>query len=281
MAEQTHELTVESAPPSLERVRRVDARWKNFLVAALPPVIVLVVLVTLWEIVIAVRNIPQYVFPAPSAVLEELLERPEYFFIENGALTFFEAVSGFVVGAIAAIVTAAVMARSRLIERAFFPLALVVKATPLVVIAPLLIIWFGYSMTGKIIMAALICFFPILVNTIVGLRSVNANTLEFFESVSASEWEIFTKLRVPSALPYVLASFKISISLAVIGAIVAEWAGASVGLGRVILLASNDFNQPAVFAGVLVLAVMGIGLTAIVGWLEKRFLYWHESEIVG
>lgn len=281
MAEQTRELIAEPKPAPLQAAKRGESRWRNLFVTALPPLLVLGILLILWEIFIAVRNIPLYVFPPPSAIFKELLERPEYFIVENGALTFFEAVAGFFLGAVAAIVTAAVMARSRLIERAFFPLALVIKATPLVVIAPLLIIWFGYSMTGKIIMAALICFFPILVNTIVGLRSVNANALEFFESVSASEWEIFTKLRVPSALPYVLAAFKISISLAVIGAIVAEWAGASVGLGRVILLASNDFNQPAVFAGVLVLAVMGIGLTAVVTWLEKRFLYWHESEIVG
>jgi NitT/TauT family transport system permease protein len=281
MAEQTRELIVEPKPAPLSPAKRGEGRWRNFLTTALPPMTLLVVLLVVWEIYIAVRNVPLYIFPPPSAIFRELFERPEYFLVENGALTFFEAVAGFFVGALTAIVVAAVMARSRLIERTFFPLALVIKATPLVVIAPLLIIWFGYSMTGKIIMAALICFFPILVNTIVGLRSVNANALEFFESVSASEWEIFTKLRAPSALPYVLAAFKISISLAVIGAIVAEWAGASVGLGRVILLASNDFNQPAVFAGVLVLAVMGISLTAIVSWLERRFLYWHESEIVG
>jgi len=279
MAEQSRNLTAE--PLAVKPVKAPGVRWRHFLSTVVPPVAVLLILIVVWEVYIAVRNIPLYIFPPPSAILGELLERPEYFIIQNGAITFFEAVTGFFAGAITAILVAALMARSRWVERAFFPLALVIKATPLVVIAPLLIIWFGYGYTGKIIMAALICFFPILVNTIVGLRSVNATSLEFFESVSASEWEIFTKLRVPSALPYVLAAFKISISLAVIGAIVAEWAGAGQGLGRVILLASNDFNQPAVFAGVLVLAVMGIGLTAIVSWMERRFLYWHESEIVG
>lgn len=281
MAQQTRELVVEPQPVSLQVAKRTDSRWRNFVVTVLPPLVVITTILVLWEIYISVRHIPLYIFPPPSAIFKELLDRPEYFFVENGALTFSEAVAGFLLGATAAILIAAVMARSRFIERAFFPLALIVKATPLVVIAPLLIIWFGYGLTSKVIMAALLCFFPILVNTIVGLRSVNPNALEFFESVSASEWETFTKLRVPSSLPYVLAGFKISISLAVIGAIVAEWAGASVGLGRAILLSSNDFNQPAVFAGVLVLALMGIGLTAVVTWLEKRFLYWHESEIVG
>lgn len=280
MAEQSRNLAAE-VPPVVKPVKTSGVRWRNFWSTVLPPLAVLVILLIVWEVYIAVRNIPLYIFPPPSAIFAELMERPEYFIVQNGAITFFEAVTGFFAGAITAILVAALMARSRWVERAFFPLALVIKATPLVVIAPLLIIWFGYGYTGKIIMAALICFFPILVNTIVGLRSVNATSLEFFESVSASEWEIFTKLRVPSSLPYVLAAFKISISLAVIGAIVAEWAGAGQGLGRVILLASNDFNQPAVFAGVLVLAVMGIGLTAIVSWLERRFLYWHESEIVG
>ncbi len=278
MAQQTTELIQASA---LGTVTRADSRWRNVVSTFLPPTLIIGAFLVIWEIFVAVKEIPIFVLPPPSAILKELLERPKYFFVDNGGLTLFEAIAGFFVGAVTAIVLAAIMARSRLVERTFFPLALIIKATPIVVIAPLLIIWFGYGMIGKVIMAALICFFPILVNTIVGLRSVNPTALEFLESVSASEWEIFTKLRVPTALPYVLAAFKISISLAVIGAVVAEWSGASAGLGRVIILASNDFNQPAVFAGVLVLAVMGIALTAIVSWLEKQFLYWHESTIVG
>jgi NitT/TauT family transport system permease protein len=278
MAQQTTEMVQAAA---FTTVKRGDSRWRGYVSTFLPPTIVILLVLAAWQAFVVIKQVPDIVLPPPSAIFQELLKRPGYFFVENGGLTLFEALAGFMLGAAAAVVLAAIMARSRFMERTFFPLALIIKATPIVVVAPLLVIWFGYGFAGKIIMAALICFFPILVNTIVGLRSVNPTALEFLESVSASEWEIFTRLRVPTALPYVLAGFKISISLAVIGAVVAEWAGASSGLGRVIIIASNNFNQPAVFASVLVLAVMGIVLTAIISWLEHHFLYWHESVIVG
>jgi NitT/TauT family transport system permease protein len=278
MAQQTREfiqVLVLTAP------KRWETWSRGFVTTVLPPALVLLAVAIAWEIFVIGRDIPEFVLPRPSSIFLRLFQRPGYFFIENGALTLFEAITGFLFGAVTAIVLAAIMARSRLVERSLFPVALLIKATPIVVIAPLLIIWFGYGITGKVIMAALISFFPILVNTIVGLRSVNPTALEFLESVSASEWEIFTRLRVPSALPYVLASFKISVSLAVIGAVVAEWAGASQGLGRVIIYAGAQFDQLSVFAGVLVLAIMGIALTAVISWSERRFLYWHESVIVG
>jgi NitT/TauT family transport system permease protein len=278
MAQQTRELV---QVPVLSAPKRWEAWWRGFVTTMLPPALVLLAVAIAWESFVITRDVPEFVLPRPTSILLRLVQRPGYFFIENGALTLFEALAGFFSGGVTAIVLAAIMARSRLVERSLFPVALLIKATPIVVIAPLLIIWFGYGVAGKIIMAALICFFPILVNTIVGLRSVNPTALEFLESVSASEWEIFTQLRVPTALPYVLASFKISVSLAVIGAVVAEWAGASQGLGRVIIYAGAQFDQLSVFAGVLVLAIMGIGLTAVISWLERRFLYWHESVIVG
>jgi ABC-type nitrate/sulfonate/bicarbonate transport system permease component len=247
----------------------------------LPPAVFLLSLTLAWELIVEIQHISPIILPKPSAILMRLWEEPSYFFIENGLVTFYEAVTGFVGGAIVAIVLAAVMARSRLFERSVFPLVVLIKATPIVVIAPLLIIWMGYSATPKIVMAALLCFFPILVNTIIGLRSVNPTALEFMESVAASEWEIFSRLRVPHALPYVLSAFKTSVSLAVIGAVVAEWAGAGEGLGRVVFTQAANLDEVAVFASVFVLAGMGILLTAIVTWFEKRLLYWHESVILG
>lgn len=263
------------------RVQRRDSRWRSFLDTVLPPTILLVGLAVLWELIVIVRNISPIILPKPSAIALRLLQEPGYYFIDNGLLTFYEAIAGFFVGGVVAILLAAVLARSRLMERSIFPLVVLVKATPIVVIAPLLIIWMGYGPGPKVVMAALLCFFPILVNTIIGLRSVNPTALEFLESVSASEWEVFWRLRVPHALPYVLSAFKTSVSLAVIGAVVAEWAGAGQGLGRVVFMAAANLDEVSVFASVFVLAVMGILLTAVVTWLERRLLYWHESVIVG
>jgi NitT/TauT family transport system permease protein len=263
--------------PVLTLSQRLRTLTRTFSEVVLPPVLFLLALTIAWEVIVDVRHISKIILPRPSAIFLRLYQEPAYFFIDNGLITLYEAVAGFVIGAVVAIILAAIMARSRLIERTLFPLAIVVKATPIVVIAPLLVIWMGYSPGPKVVMASLICFFPILVNTIIGLRSVNPTALEFFQSVAASETEIFLRLRVPHSLPYVLSSFKTAASLSVIGAVVAEWAGAGQGLGRVVFLKAANLDQVAVFAGVFVLSGMGVLLTVIVGWFEKRLLYWHES----
>jgi len=267
--------------PALGVSKSARGRVRGFVETVLPPALFLISLTLAWEIICTVQNISPIILPKPSAIFARLVDQFDYFIIENGRVTFYEAVVGFLLGAVVAILLAAVMARSRLFERSVFPLIILIKATPIVVIAPLLIIWMGYNTTPKIVMAALLCFFPILVNTIIGLRSVHPTTLEFLQSVAASEWEIFVRLRVPHSLPYVLSAFKTSVSLAVIGAVVAEWAGAGEGLGRVVFTQAANLDEVAVFASVFVLAGMGILLTAIVTWLEKRLLYWHESALAG
>jgi len=267
--------------PAVVPSQRLRSYGRTLIEVVLPPLAFFIVLLALWEILVDVREIPAIILPKPSAIIRRLAEEPGYFFIENGLITFYEALAGFAAAAVTGIGSAALMARSRIIERTFFPLAIVVKATPIIVIAPLLVIWGGYGPVPKVIMAALLCYFPIMVNTIIGLRSVNPTSLEFFQSVAASEIEIFYRLRAPHALPYVISAFKTSASLAVIGAVVAEWAGAGQGLGRVVFLMASYLDQEGVFAGIVVLAAMGILLTALVGWLERRLLHWHESMIVG
>jgi NitT/TauT family transport system permease protein len=266
--------------PAMAPPRSAGLRLLALVGQVLPPALVLLGLAIFWEVAVVVRDISPIILPRPSAILMRLVTQPERFFIQNGLVTFAEAIAGFIAGSSVALVMAAIMARSRLIERALFPLAILLKATPIVVIAPLLVIWMGHGPMPKIVMAGLICYFPVLVNTIIGLRSVNPTTLEFFESVAASELEVFWRLRVPHAFPYVLSAFKTAVSLSVIGAVVAEWAGAVAGLGRLIFIQASMLDQVSVFAGIFVLALMGITLTASVNWLEKRLLFWHESSLV-
>jgi ABC-type nitrate/sulfonate/bicarbonate transport system permease component len=266
--------------PALTGSRRWRSGARALAEVVLPPVITFALLLGTWEVIVVVREVSPIILPRPSVILTRLVKDYEYFFLENGMVTFKEALLGFGLGALVALVAAAVMARFRWVERSFLPLVVLIKATPIVVIAPLLIVWWGYGEIPKVILAALLCFFPILVNTIIGLRSVSPTSLELFESLAASEWETFTRLRVPHALPYVISAFKTAVSLAVIGAVVAEWAGAGAGLGRVVFLKAAQLDQAAVFASVFVLAAMGISLTWLVNWLEKRLLFWHESAIV-
>ena len=245
----------------------------------LPPALALALLGGGWELWTRIADVPEYIVPGPYVILKRLFGDLG-FFARHGGITLWEAMAGFGLGAGVALVGATAMAHSRFLERTLFPLAVLVKVTPIVAIAPLFVIWFGFGSFPKILIAALITFFPVLVNGMVGLRSVNPGVLDFFQSLNASGSEIFLKLRVPSSLPYLFAAFRISIPLSVIGAVVGEWFSGDRGLGSVIIVAHNDLLMPTLFAAVLTLAFIGISLTILTSYLEKRVLFWHESTIV-
>ena len=161
-----------------------------------------------WEAWVRLEDVKTYIVPAPSVVLERLWEDP-WFFTHEGLKTLEGAMLGFALGGAVALVLATVMAQSRLLERSIFPLAILVKVTPMVAIAPLLTIWFGFGLLPKVFIAALIVFFPIMVNALIGFRSVNANALALLESLAASRGDIFLRLRLPSSLPYLFAAFRV------------------------------------------------------------------------
>ena len=243
-----------------------------------PPFSALAVAVALWEGWVRLRGVPEYLVPAPSSIAQRLAEDPS-FFAGQGGVTLFGALAGFALGSTIAILLAIAMAHSRFLERSLFPLAIMVKVTPIVAIAPLLAVWFGFGLAPKLFIIALIVFFPVMVNAVVGLRSVNPWTLQYLQSLSASPWEVLVKLRLPSALPYLFAAFKVSIPLSVIGAVVAEWFSGDEGLGRVIQVSNSNVDMPTAFAAIVSLAAMGVGLYLIVSLVERRLLSWHESAI--
>jgi NitT/TauT family transport system permease protein len=164
-------------------------------------------------------------------------------------------------------------------DRTIYPLAVLVKVTPLVAIVPLFVIWFGFGLVPKILIAALITFFPVMINSLIGLRSVNPEMVDLFNSVAASNWKIFRRLRVPISLPYIFASLRIAAPLSVIGAIVGEWFTGNIGLGSVIVVAHNNLEMPKVFAAVIVLACIGIALTSCIVILEKYLIFWNDITI--
>ena len=203
------------------------------------------------------------------------------YFIAQGAVTLGEAVAGFALGSIAALVGAALMAHSRFIERSLYPVAILIKVTPVIAVAPLFVIWFGFGPVPKALIAALITFFPVLVNGVTGFRSVDGGALDFMRSLRASRREIFFKLRLPSAMPFIFAAFRVAVPLSVVGAVVAEWFSGNAGLGSVIIVAYSNLDMPTLFAAILALSVIGVALTAIVAALEKRVLFWHQSQAFG
>jgi NitT/TauT family transport system permease protein len=243
-----------------------------------PAILGLAIVFGTWEAWVRLRHVKPYLVPAPSRVIERLYGDP-WLFIQEGLKTLEGAMLGFAVGAAVALLLAMIMAQSRLLERSIFPLAILVKVTPIVAIAPLLTIWFGFGLMPKVFIAALIVFFPIMVNALVGFRSVNPNALALLESLAASRTEVFLRLRLPSSLPYLFAAFRVSIPLAVIGSVVAEWFSGDRGLGSVIYIANNNLDMATAFAGIFMLALIGVALFVAMTWLERRVLFWHESTL--
>ena len=254
--------------------------WGDARRAVLPPLVVLAVSLLAWEAFVRATGTPPYILPAPSAVLSDAVAHAGLY-AGQGLITLGEAVGGFLIGAGGAVAAAIFMAYSRPLEQGLLPLAVVVKATPIVAVAPLLVIWFGFGYAPKVLISALLVFFPVLVNAIAGFRDVSLAQLELMRSVHASAWEVFLKLRLRSSLPYLFSACKVAVNLSVIGAVVGEWSGADSGLGRLILQASLSFHTLELFAGIGYLALMGILLTVLVGVVERRMLFWHPSTLIG
>lgn len=256
---------------------RVRARLRGAGAYVLPPAVALVLAAVVWELWVRIGDVAEYIVPAPTAIFSDLFSDIGQFAF-HGAITLGEALGGFALGATVAIIGAVVMSQSRTLERSLLPLAVLVKVTPIVAVAPLFVIWFGFGSFPKILVASLITFFPVLVNGLAGLRSASPESLDLLRSLNASQAEILWKLRAPGSLPYLFAAFRIAVPLSVIGAVVGEWFSGDRGLGSVIIVAHNNLDMPRLFAAVVVLAAIGISLTAITWFAEKRVLFWHESE---
>ena len=245
------------------------------LAVAIVAVLIIAVVLEAWVRAFAV---PGYLVPAPSAVAARFASDWPML-VREAVVTILEATAGFAVGTTIAFAIAAAMVRSRLLERTLFPLAILVKLTPIVAVAPLFTLWFGFGSAPKVAIAALITFFPMVVNAFVGLRSADPQEVAFLETLGATRTEIFRLLRVPTALPYLFSGARISLNLALIGAVIGEWTGADHGLGRVILVANANLDLATLFAAVLLLAAIGIAANALVGAIERRVLHWHPVEL--
>lgn len=229
-----------------------------------------------WELLVRVTNTPAFVIPAPTVIAKRLWEElPDYAY--EFSYTLAAAGIGLVIGTVVGVIGAVLMANWRILEKSLFPLAVILKLVPFVAIAPLLRIWLGYELQPKILLAALITYFPVLVNCVTGLRSVDPNALEFLRTIGANRWEILTRLRWMSTLPYLYAALKVNVNLALAGAIVGELFSSKHGIGMVINDTALNLDIPAMFAAIMFLAATGVALTLFMNWSERRVLAWHES----
>lgn len=266
------------ATPSVLDPRSPNSRVKFLRPSRwLPVASMLAVLVGLWYL--GAATMP-YLLPPLSAVGDTLFGNP-LFYLANAWITLQEALIGLAIAFAGSFLLAILMSEVAVIRRAIMPLAVVMNVTPLVAIAPVLVVAFGFGPEPKLIVTALCCFFPILINVSIGLRTVPAPVLQFYTTIKASRAEMLWHVRIPSALPYLFAALKIVFPLSIIGAVVAEMAapGSAEGLGTVISTASSNSRLPVVYASIFVLALLGSALLAVVTAAERKVLHWHESRV--
>ena len=256
------------------RVERTTAWWRRHA----PPILAASGMVVLWQLIVTGFGVPDYIAPSPIQVLDVFVEQRGILWI-NFWPTLLEAMAGFMLGNSIAVVLAVWFVHSRLAERAFFPIAVFINTIPIIAIAPILVLMLGNGYAPKIVIAALICFFPTLVNMVRGLKAVSPQMLELMRVLSASDREVLVKIRLQSSLPFLFAALKIASTTCVIGAIVGEWIGSNYGLGSLIIEATYNFRAPLLYATVILGAGLAVTFFVITTILEWRVLKWKPGAV--
>lgn len=241
----------------------------------LAPAGLLMALVLLWELAVHINDTPRWMLPAPSDIARSFRDDWSMLMMHT-RVTLTEVLIGFGIAVAAGLLTGVAIESSRIIERALYPLLIASQTIPMVVLAPLFLIWFGYGLMPKVLITALVAYFPLAVNTVDGLKSTDRELLKLMVSMGASRWQIFRLAKVPSALPLIFSGARISVAFSVIGAVFGEFVGARAGLGYLMDRSAPQFETPRVFACIVILAVMGVSLFLIVSLIERLALPWRR-----
>jgi NitT/TauT family transport system permease protein len=255
------------------RAARKRQLWRT---RVMPAIGVAVLLFTWWALV-AGLNVKPFIAPSPQLVLQTLWEKRAVLF-SNMSVTAIEALGGFLLGNGVAILIATVFVHNKTLNDIFFPVALMLNSIPVVAKAPVLVLLMGNGVEPKIAIAALVCFFPSLVNMVRGLNSPNPQALELMRVLSASKTEVFFKLRLYSSLPYLFSALRISASMAVIGAVVGEWIGATVGIGALIIQATFNFDSALLYSAIVMSAALSGTFFLVVAVLERLIVKWQPEQ---
>lgn len=230
-----------------------------------------------WNLVARLGEFPAFILPTPELVWKRFVQAlSDGTLVRHSIVTLGEVLAGLGLGALTASILGYLLAKSRSFERLLAPYIVASQSVPIVAIAPLLVIWFGPGLISKVLICALIVFFPVLVNTIVGLRSVPEELHDLMRSLQATRWQTFRHLEVPASLPVFLGGLRIGATLSVIGAVVGEFVGADRGLGFLINVGRGQYDTALVFVAIFALVAMALSLYSLVVWLEGRLLAWHQ-----
>jgi putative hydroxymethylpyrimidine transport system permease protein len=248
-------------------------RWKDYFSSGLLVMMVLLI----WEMAARGVNMP-FILPSPAGIIEKLWELRDVLLLEHLPATLLIIIIGLLISIVLGVGLAIWMNMSKAAERAFYPLLIASQTIPIIALAPIFVLWFGYTIWSKVVVTVLITFFPITVSTFDGLRSSSKELKELLVTMGATKKDIFFKLNVPSALPYFYSGLKVAVTLSVIGAAIGEWLGAQAGLGYFSRRMMTQFDGAGVFAPIVVLSAIGVCLFLLVAGFEKKSLRWRKTE---
>lgn len=275
MQEQLYQTALVSpAPP------RSYFRGWSLLRRALLPLLTPLVLLLCWQMITMLQVFPPFLVPPPSAVFQKLqtVVNDGRLWLHVGA-TLQEVIPGLFVGVSAGLVIGYGIAKIPMLEKVLSPIVVALQATPILAYAPLLVVWFGTGVTSKVVTSALVVFFPMLMNTVVGIRNVPPSLHDLMRALRANRWQTFTRLEIPAALPVLMTGLKTSATLAVIGAVVGEFVVASAGLGHWVQVARDSYDTPLVYVAILLLTLLALSLYGAVSLLERRVLAWQRRAL--
>ncbi len=252
--------------------RMVDKLWRG-MISRWPAIALAAAVVVVWEAAIDLFKVPTFVLPAPSKIIVSLIENRAQLAVAAQA-TALEIMFGFVLAAVVGVIVALVIVRFDRLGRALYPLIVLFQNVPKIALAPIFILWFGYDLAPKIVLIVVIAFFPVTIDMLAGLQSVEPSFVALMRSVGAAKGKILLRVQIPHSLPHLMAGLKVAITFSVIGAIVGEFAGANQGLGYVIQFASTQLDTPLIFAALIVVSVLGLLFYYVVEGAEALLVPW-------
>lgn len=270
-----------SRPSVFERLRIV-ARTRPELILA--PVL-LIVFFAGWELAVKIFQIPPYVIPAPSAIVRSLarglsmgLTHRGGYWLHSG-VTLVEILLGFSIGSTIGLILGTIVSQVRILEATLKLYLVAIQSLPKIAVAPIIVLWFGFGLTSKVVIICMLTFFPLLVTSMAGFTSVDADRIELMRAIGARPWQIFWKVRLPSALPYIFAGLELAAVFSVVGAVVGEFVGAQAGLGTLILSMNSQMDMAGTFSILVILSLIGIVLHSTLRIVRKRLLFWSSAEM--
>jgi len=259
------------------RLKRESFRIPSGYMLRIVPAALAIAILVAWEATVHIRQVSAAIIPAPSAVWSALLRYSmDGTFLSHGWVTLQEIILGFVLGGIGGVVLGALIAEFKVLRATIYPYIIILQTIPKVALAPLFLIWFGFGMSSKILLAVSMTFFPVVVNTIQGIVSSDRKLIELLQVYGASTWDVFRQVKFPSALPAIFAGLEIAIVLSVIAAVISEFVGATKGLGFLILQFNARLDTASQFAALAILSALGYGLNVAVRYAHKRVVFWQS-----